>query len=73
MKLYIWHNPYRVDYGMSMLIVVAETLENAKRQAANGDGYAYGSEGGNHPFSMTLGDPTRIVDLPCAEWHMWSE
>ena len=23
--------------------------------------------------SAVLGEPTRIVDLPCAEWHEWSE
>jgi len=20
---------------------------------------------------VTLGEPDRVVDLPCAEWHLW--
>ncbi len=72
-KLFVWHNPYRVEYGMSMIVAVAENLDEAKRQAAAGVGYEYGGPGGRHPFNMDLPEPDRVVDLPCAEWHMWSE
>jgi len=85
MKLFIWCSPYPVDYEQSMLMVVAEDLESAKRLASGEQArwYAFGqyadefnddallfltSDGG-----LALGPPTRVVELPCAEWHRWEE
>ncbi len=73
MKLYVWNEPYSVSYGQTMVFAVAETLEDAKREARNGEGYSYGDCPDGAPFNLELGEPTRVVDLPCAEWHKWSE
>lgn len=78
MKLFVWANPYSVDYGSSLLIAVAETVEEAKEIAGNScSRYACSEfeEGQNDMQSTaaTLGEPSRILDLPCAEWHEWSE
>jgi len=49
------------------------TLDEARTQAAKAPGYSYGqypkAPGGASP----LKEPTRIVELPCAEWHEWCE
>jgi hypothetical protein len=81
MKLYFWANPYKVAYGESWVIAVAETLDDAKRQAAAGKVFKFGldfSDSKRFPqeqsvLKIELGEPTRVVDLPCAEWHEWSE
>ncbi len=72
MKLYVWSNPYRVSYGTTMVFAIAENLEQAKELASKGKAYAYNEYEEKTP-KVGLGDPLRIVDLPCAEWHMWSE
>jgi hypothetical protein len=74
MKLFIWSNPYKVNYGSSMLFAVAETLEQAKELAITSKSYCYNeypNMKGN--INISLKDPIRILDLPCAEWHEWSE
>lgn len=73
MKLYIWADPYSVQYGSSMLLAVASSLEEAKQIAITAPGYRYWEHGCEGGGSTPLGDPTRIVDIPCAEWHEWSE
>ncbi len=72
MKLFVWADPYKVYYGTAMVFAVAEDLESAKAEAARGEAYAYGKYAEVNP-GVALGDPTRIVDLPCAEWHKWQE
>ena len=73
MKLFIWNNPYKVPYGQSMVFAVAETLESAKEVARNhSKAYSYGEFDCRVP-NVELGDPLRVVDLPCAEWHELSE
>ena len=71
MKLFIWEDPYPVDYGTSLLIVVAEDLEKAKSQARIGR-HCWPEK---QPLIglIHLGEPTRIVEVPCAEWFEWSE
>lgn len=76
MKLFVWANPYDVSYGTSGLFVVANDLDEARTLAATGKRYSYvefeeRSEG--DMSRIALGEPTRVVDLPCAEWHEWSE
>lgn len=76
MKLYIWHDPYAVDYGASLLIVAAENLRDAKEQATAGGRYSFGfyeGEAAEWRGRPKLGKPNRVLNLPCAEWHKWSE
>lgn len=73
MKLFIWADVYPVNYGDSMLIVVAETLEEAKTLAKNGTAYSFGIYRAEGIPEVRLGEPTRVVDAPCAEWHAWAE
>lgn len=72
MKLYVWSNPYRVSYGSTLVFAVAENLERAKEIASTGKAYTYNEYGQKTP-QVNLGDPIRVLDLPCAEWHEWSE
>lgn len=76
MKLFVWCDPYHVNYGSSMVFAVAETEEEARNEAAKGLAYKYGEYKQDGDFSALagkLGKPARIVDCPCAEWHEWSE
>lgn len=73
MKLFVWSNPYPVSYGSSMVVAVAETVEQARELAKSAPRYTYNEFHQGDGYWVTLGEPTRIVDLPCAEWHEWSE
>lgn len=76
MKLFIWADPYRIGYGSSLLVAVAETEEEARAEAAMAPAYAFGefsADGERCQYAEKLGKPTRILDLPCAEWHEWYE
>ncbi len=78
MKLFIWADPYQVDYGSSMLICVANNLGEAKKLAKTGKCYSFVQYLNEHSSTEVkevskLGKPTRILNLPCAEWHDWSE
>ncbi len=81
MKLYVWHEPYGVSYGMSMVFAVAPNLREAKKRAARGGVFRFGLDfsdekrfpNDQHVRKTELGEPSRVVDLPCAEWHEWSE
>jgi hypothetical protein len=73
-KLYVWASPYKVWYGGSLLYVVAESLEDALRIAASSPVYYYGySKKAVGGPSLKLGEPTRVVDLPCGEFYQWEE
>jgi hypothetical protein len=78
MKLFVWADPYRISYGTSMVFAVAETVEQAREiAAAQTRHYSYAQYASEphaaYSGSVKLGEPTRVVDLPCAEWHEWSE
>ena len=73
MKLFIWDDPYPVQYGSSMVFAVAKDLETAKEIAMNAPGYAYTKYNNIPDKSKPLGEPVRVLELPCAEWHEWSE
>lgn len=76
MKLFVWCDPYRVSNGSSMVFATAETEDDARKQAAKGLAYRYGKYKQDGNFSVLaakLGKPNRVVGLPCAEWHEWSE
>lgn len=73
MKMFVWSDPYRVSYGSSMVMAVAETVDDARRIAKSAPRYTYNEFHQGDGCEIELGEPTRIVDLPCAEWHEWSE
>lgn len=76
MKLFVWNNPYEVWYGSSMVFAVAETLEAAKEIACSAAArwfHYVEYEQDRRTWPHDLGDPLRVVDLPCAEWHHWEE
>lgn len=80
MKLFVWNDPYQVDYGSSILFVVAETEEQARAIVAESATFnSYGTSDRNSPVGWPedmvakLGAPLRIVEAPCAEFHQWSE
>ena len=76
MKLYVWVKPYDVEYGSSLLMVVADSEESAKLIALSGKHFEWGDieiEDSDWSSVVTkLGPPTRVVNLPCAEWHEWA-
>ena len=75
LKLFVWNNPYVVDSGHSMLIVMAHNEQEARELATEGKSYHFGDlEQDNVPMLVNdLGPPTRVVEGPCAEWHECSE
>jgi hypothetical protein len=70
MKMYIWVDPYRVSYESSLCFAVAETVEQARQIAMKSPLYRYGTHAAKSP-SVALGEPDRVLDLPCAEWFEW--
>jgi len=75
MKLYVWVDPYQVAYGGSIIYAVAETQEEAERLAVNAPVFWFGAyEAGTvNSRVRALGDPDRILDLPCAECYEHKE
>jgi hypothetical protein len=78
LKLFIWANPYHVNYGNSGYFAVAETVDNARAIARSAHKYSYvefddGATFGATADALLAGEPTRVVDIPCGEWHEWSE
>lgn len=73
MKLFVWADPYQIEGGNSALFAVAETIEQARALAKKAPGYAHIDLKGHPDRNVTLCEPIRIVDLPCAEWHEWSK
>lgn len=72
MKLFIWNDPYHIKYGGSICYAVAETVEQARERAKEGTLRPFGLGDGSAP-NVELGDPTYVVDCPCAEWYEWAE
>lgn len=58
-----------------MVIVVADNEDEARELAANGKAYKFGVhlQSEAKMSGVKLGEPTRVVALPCAEWHEWSD
>jgi hypothetical protein len=73
MKLFVWVNPYYVDYGNTLLFVVAEDVESAKEMATKRQAYQWGDLEQESLPKVDLGEPSRVLELPCAEWHYWAE
>lgn len=75
-KLFVWVDPYVLPYGSTMLIVVADDVESARTLALSYEAsrFSFGKfEEDRKSSTLALGDPNRIVELPCAEWHRWEE
>jgi hypothetical protein len=75
LKMYIWVDPYAVSYGTSMAYAVAKSADQAKEILRNSKNFAYGQyeqkdKPGQH---CELGEPDRVLDLPCGEWVYWEE
>lgn len=64
MKLYVWDDPYPVDYGSSVVFAVAATLDAAREQAQR----EIASQ-----TSRKLGDPDEVYDVPVAVSREWRE
>ena len=75
MKLFVWADPYRISYGTSGFFAVAETVEQAREIAKSSPRYRYVEfhQEDGEMTEVVLGEPTRIVGIPCGEWHEWSE
>jgi hypothetical protein len=69
MKLFIWEDPYYISYGTSLCVAAGETVEQARESAHA----AYKESLYSGKTMPHLGEPTRVLDLPCAEWFEWSE
>lgn len=71
MKIYIWRDPYDVRWGMSCLIVAAETEEDARCLAPECAVAPYGDP---WPDKKGIAAPERapdhVIDAPgiCYEW-----
>lgn len=81
MRMYIWEAPAKIPHGHCRYIAVAWNVAQARELALKAKGYFFDHEfdplGDNGeippPEKIILGEPTRVVELPCAEWHVWSE
>jgi hypothetical protein len=75
MKMYVWVDPYLMSYGGSMLYAVAESVEQAKQIAMEKALiWSFGKYSPHqHKAGIELGEPTRILDLPCAEFMDYEE
>lgn len=73
MKLYVWEEPYGVNYGTSLCFAMAGSEEDARRILK-----LKGIEVRRvHPHHYcTIPDdmpPTHVHELPAGEWHHWEE
>jgi hypothetical protein len=73
MKLFVWIDPHPVPYGSSLLFAVAETEEEARRIAKSARAFHHGDILQDSAPNVELGVPARVLDVPCGEWHQWSE
>lgn len=64
MKLYVWDDPYPVDWGNSVVFAVAATVEEAREQAQREIA---------HKTTAKLGEPDEVHDVPAAVSREWSE
>lgn len=74
MKLYVWNNPTRIDYGASCLYVMAPNLTAARKAALSAADAAFGETWKVERMRLAdLGKPTRVLSGPYAEVYWWSE
>lgn len=74
MKLFVWNNPYPVNYGGSCLYVLAETEVQAREQAASTVIAKFGDTWEGRIVSLApLRQPDRVVEGPYAECYEHEE
>lgn len=78
MKLFIWNNPYRLQFGGSIIYAVAASEDEARAVALRAGISQFGdkpfpNEFGTGPHRLDLGKPDRVIDAPCAEIYEWCE
>ena len=73
MKLFVWNDTESPAWGGACLYIIAETLEEAKRQAK----ITFVSKFGEAPNTINdieiLSEPDRVHELPYAELYWWKE
>ncbi len=78
MKLYVWNDPYPINYGGCCLYVIARSLKEARRLAtdkcndASYGGYDRRSLKRTH-VDVNNKPPTSVHNLPYAEMYRWEE
>ena len=73
MKLFIWDNAYEVSYGGAMVFAVAENVEAAREQLRTTKEAPYGLGDSSEKDTTFLGEPSRIIDYPHAEYWEWQQ
>ncbi len=77
MKLFVWDDPVHVAYGGCVVVVMAETVEQAREIAAAGHGWQKWNYEGNDidPIRKRglAGEPTAVLDGPAYAASYWSE
>ena len=74
MKLFIWNEPYAVNYGGSCLYVLANDLEEARRLAMTAQDASFGTtRDETRAIDVSNVEPTRVIDGPYAECYHWEE
>jgi hypothetical protein len=80
MKMFIWDNPVLIKYGGSVIVAVAETIEEAREVATTQAQSSFVGLGiGRYPdkkedYSRFIqGEPSRVVDVPCVEVFYYQE
>lgn len=75
MKLFIWKDPYSIDYGGAIAYAIAPDVESA-RKAIKAGGVSYF---GHEPESEEIEnlnidrDPDRVLDGPYGEIYEWEK
>lgn len=77
MKLFVWNNPFNVEWGGSCLYVLARNVKEAKRLAVNAPVVKYGAYPDlantlGEAEAAKLGEPDRVYDVG-GEVYVWSE
>lgn len=74
MKMFIWNDPYQVNYGTSELVVVAEDLPAAIELAKKSiDGHWNHHAASDLSKESASRPPDKTIELPCAVNFEWSE
>lgn len=73
MKLFIWAEPYTINYGTTKFIAVAETVEQAREIAKTAPAVSFGEYLRPNTPQVELGEPTQVMDIPCGQWDEWQE
>ena len=73
MNLYVWDNPKRVLYGASMLVVAAESEEEARAQIRKGAAEYDWADTMSAADVENLGPADAVHEAPAAVYFSWCE